>query len=249
MSYHEDFQQYADLCRTDPAFIMVISNALRSTRLGEICGWTSPAVSVEGPPPAFPSVREITAIQTSVFDNWPQGKPVKGIPSRYGIAMEVWTQPAHEIVIQKGRKPNFKFKAQMALMDGPNLKRQLADLRRKQRRSPLDKDYLAELDMMAEAIMGSDLRVGMVNTNIADDKSGYDRGRYYHANQFVMVRMDGSKVESAILRLGPDDADTTRLAPFQQNDAAGNDLARNVVAQSRDARCDMIMTSWATNES
>lgn len=247
MSYSDDIHTMADLCRLDPAFLMGIADALRKSGLGEMCGWTPPPIAVEGPPPPFPLPRDITAIQTSLFDNWPSGRPVKGVPSRYGLAMEVWTQEPDKIVIQKGRKPNFMFKAQMALMDSANLKRQVADIRRKKRRTPLDPEYLDALDQLGDAIEGNAMRVGLINTAINDDKSGYDRGRYYHANQFVLVEMEGNEVISAKAIFGTGDDDTIDLAPFADKDAGGNAFARNVVSQSRHASCDMVQSSWATN--
>lgn len=245
MSYSDDIYRLADICRADPAYMMGISHALKESGLGVMLGWTPPAPPVEGPPPAFPSSDKITVVQSSIFDNWPQGKPVKGIPSRYGIAVEIWTKEANKVVIAKGRKPNFDFKSQSAVMDANNLKRQVADIRRKSRRVPVDEGYLDTLENLANT-MGPDWRVAMLNTNIADDKTGYDRGRYYHAHQFMLIEMDGSNVVAAKMVLGEDDV--ISLAPFSDRDVAGNGLPPKVVGQSRHAACELINRSWATNE-
>lgn len=243
MTYSEQIHQMAALCRQDPAFIQGIKDALRDSGLGTLCGFTVPPKAVDGPPPPFPGVAAITAIQTSIFDNWPQGRAVKGIPSRYGIALEVWTQDAEDIVIRKGRKPNFQHKSQMALMDGANLKRQIRDLKRKPRRTPIDPGYLDHMEELAEALPAGNL-VGLINTNIINDDSGYNRGTHYHSYQFVCVEMEDGLPFRAVLYLG---SEQTELAAFATTDAGGNPFAGRVIAQSRDDRCG-LSPSWGTNE-
>ena len=246
MAYSDHIREIAVACRQDPAFIVGITKALEDSGLAQLCGFGPRVLPKEGPPPAFPSPSEVTLIQTSLFDNWPQGRAVKGIPSRYGLAVEVWTKDASQIVIRKGRKPNFDFKAQCALMDGRNLKRQVADIKRKKRKTPINNDYLDELDHLSDSIMDTDMRVAMLNTHIINDQSGYDRGRYYHDHQFVFARMEGATIGTAVLKLGESSDDTITLAPFADKDAGGNGYARNVVAQSRH---DILfaMGSWGTN--
>lgn len=245
MNYSDMIRAVFDGCIEDPAYIVGVQQAL-DEGLAALCGFGPRKKAVEGPPPAFPDADAITLVQTSIFDNWPAGKPVKGVPSRYGLAVEVWTKDPDQIVIQKGRKPNYDFKSSSALMDGLNLKRQVRDLRRKQRKTPINPKYLDHLDETADAIMGTSFHVAMINTSITDTNSGYDLGRYYHDFQSIIVDMEGGNVKFATMLLGQNDSMIT-LAPFVQEDAGGNGLARNVIAQSRHDIMDSL-GSWGTND-
>lgn len=246
MSYVDQINEMARMCHTDPVYIMDIRRAIINSGLAELCDFPLPPPRVEGPPPALPEASDITCLQTAVFDNWPQGKPVKGFPSRYGYALEVWTQPASDISVAKGKKPNHVAKSQGAIMDAVNLRRQIKAMR-KPRLTPIDPAYLDALDELANAIEESGSYVALINTTVKDGRSGYDRGCYYHAHQFMLVQMDGAKVESATLVLDQDFT-AISLAPFDNRDAAGNPHRGNVILQSRHDACGMSTKSWATNE-
>lgn len=186
---------------------------------------------VAGP---FPGKPDITAIQAALFDNWPQGRPVKGQPNRFGMALEIWTAPADQI--QTARLKNYQRKANVKLLDGPSLTRWLTKAKKENagRKNPLTPSYLDELAVFAEA-MAPDEMIGMLV-----DKTGAE-GTVYYDFQFIFVRMAEGRL-SASLMLGEDTID---LAEFSNLQANGQPLRGNVIGQSRNDYCGFSVT-WAT---
>lgn len=187
--------------------------------------------SDKGPPPMWPSSNEITAIQTAIFDNWPNGKQVKGQPCQFGVTVELWTKPAEKIKIS-GKRPNIDFKGSMAMLNGTKLKAFIKALR-KPRKAPLSEGYLSQLEAIADQLDQNEV-VGLVNTNVKDDNEPYERGIFYHDYQMVFLRIENGLPSYAQLVL---DQEVLDLAPFDDKDAAGNPHGGRVKFQSRMDLC------------
>jgi hypothetical protein len=243
MNIEDGITDLVSTAEFDPAFIMMLKTRLITTGLWEKMGCPAPIVKRQGPPPGAPHVSNITAIQTALWDNWPDGVYVKKNPNRYGFAIEIWDAPADDIEAYKVKAMNYTFKGNVGLMDRKALKAQVKHLR-KPRVYAVDTGYLDALDAIADNLQPG-TTVGLLNVNIKDEASEYNRGTFYPAYQFVVVTMDGGKVEEARLFI---DGDPIALAPFVNTDFVGKPLGRNVKAQSR---LDVVGFSdeWATNES
>src|SRR5690606_30821040 len=55
------------------------------------------ANTIKNKPRIFPLTSTITALQTTMMDNWPDGKRTKGYPSRYKVSLKAWQGPSHHI--------------------------------------------------------------------------------------------------------------------------------------------------------
>lgn len=197
--------------------------------------------SDKGPPPRWPSSNEITAIQTAIFDNWPNGRQVKGQPNQFGVTVEIWTKPAEKIKIS-GKRPNIDFKGSMAMLNSTKLKAFVKVLR-KPRKAPLSDVYLETLEAIADDPDSNQL-VGLVNTNVKDDNEPFERGIFYHEFQLFFMRMENGVPLDARLIL--DHQDMIELAPFDDKDVAGNPHGKNVKFQSRMDLCGFSKT-WDTS--
>jgi hypothetical protein len=226
----------------DRALADVIKNKMIKSGLWENLGIAKPLIKQDGPPPAFPPTREISLIQTAIFDNWPKGHQVQNHPNRYGCALEIWTTPKEQISFSKRR--SCQFKTNMSLMDAKAFKAMIRTLKRP-RLTPIEPDYLESMDGILEMAESDDWLVGLVNTSIQRDDAEWHRGTYYHANQFLLVRIENGVVERAVLVLSP--SDKIELAPFDPLDAAGRPHSGNVILQSRHDLCGWSEKKWATN--
>jgi len=195
----------------------------------------------KGPPPPCPAISAFTAVQVAIFDNWPGGFRAKNHPNRYGCAVEVWTKAAENIRVTG--KPNFDFKSSCALMDRTNLQRYVKQLR-KPRNTPICPSYLDGLDIIAEN-MANDMRIGLINTVIDHDRGPYERGGFYHAQQFVIAYL-GTTGEPNSMRLCIDGV-TLDVAAFDNRDAGGKPHGANVILQSR-TDCSGFSNTWSTSE-
>ncbi|MEG3124803.1 hypothetical protein [Sphingomonas sp. GB1N7] len=245
---HDTLFDFAELCRKDPAFIDGFKRNLIQTGLWEMCGGTLAVLKTDMPPPSAPMSSAVTAVQTALFDNWPNGTFVKNSPNRYGFSMEIWDRPKDEIEAVKVGKMNHAFKANISLMAKKNLLSQIAQLR-KPRANPLstvDSGYLTDLTAIA-GMLGNDQYIGMLNTKIATDESRYQRGTYYPAYQFVMVQIVDGKIVSAGLVLSQSDIpNPIHLSAFDKTDWQGGPLGHKIKGQSRLDRVGFA-PGWATN--
>lgn len=241
----DDLYDFARLCADDRAYIDGFTSNLKKSGLWAMMGLPEEKPKLDIPPPCAPAA--VTAVQTTMFDNWPNGKFVKGTPNRYGFAVEIWDQPADQIEAVKLRKMNHVFKSSVSLMGAKNLASQIRHLRKPRRNtlSNVNTDYLDQLDCIARGLKPDEV-LGMLNTNIKTDDSEYHRGIYYHPFQYVIARIQGGVVSKAALILGAD-ADPIEIPPFVDRAANGKELGRNIVGQSRLDLCD-IGYSWGTNQ-
>jgi len=230
-----DFISHLAIIGADPA--LMSSMAAKNPALYDAARHWVTSVEADRPKPVagpFPAKASITAIQAAVFDNWPQGRPVKGQPTRFGMAIEFWTAPADQI--QTARLKNYQRKANVKLLDGVSLTRWITKANKENagRKNPLGASYLRQLAILADG-MQPDERVGMLV-----DKTGAE-GTVYYDFQFIFVRMAEDGV-TATLMLADDIID---LAPFCNLQANGQPLRGNVIWQSRNDLCGFSVT-WAT---
>lgn len=236
---------FAELCKRDPIYIEGFKSSLVKTGLWSMMGGTVASVKKKGPPPPAPLASAVTAVQTALFDNWPDGKPIKGTPNRWGLSIEIWDRPASEIEAVKVKSMNYTFKSNVSLMSKQNLTRQIAHLRKPRinQFSNVDQSYLNDIEKFA-ASLASDEYIGLLNTNIITDAAEYERGTYYPAYQFVLVQHAAGVVTSARLVLAPDEKPLV-LPRFDTTDWQGGKLGHKVIAQSRLDLCG-FSSGWAT---
>lgn len=205
--------------------------ALRASILAQL-GIEQPSVMREVKP--LPAISQITAVQASIWDNWPFGKAAKGYPNRYAMTVEVWTAEADAINV--GRKNDQQHKVNMALMDRANFSEWLARTTKQNatRRHPLSAAYLESLSAIPDSMDDDDL-VGVCAVK------QHGEGTVYHDDQFVMMTR-GPDGWEAILFIGNE---PLKLPTFVTRNAKDNPLAANVVGQSRLDRVG-FSTAWAT---
>ncbi len=224
---------FAGICNQDPVYIDGFKHALMESGLWAKMGGAVPVVKKTTPPPPAPAASSVTAIRAALWDNWPTGEFVKGHPNRFAMTLELWDRPADDIEVVKVRSLNFAFKTNVSLMGRKSLKAMLKHLRKPRINTltNVDPDYLDGIAAVAEA--NPQALIGLINTNIHDDRNEYARGVYYHPNQLVMVEMDGRDVESAKIVLTDGGI---ALSPFVTTDHAGEPLTGKIAAQSRTDR-------------
>lgn len=221
---------FAGLCNMDPVYIDGFKEALMASGLWEKMGGAMPVVKKTTPPPKAPASTSVTAIRAALWNNWPLGEFVKGHPNQYAMTLELWDLPADDIEAVKVRSLNYAMKTNVSLMGRKSLRAMLKHLRKPRinELSNVDPDYLDEVQAISDA--NPNMLIGLLNTNIHDDKSEYARGVYYHAYQLVTVEMDGAQVKSANVILSDG---ITPLSPFVAVDHGGDPLKGKIVGQSR----------------
>jgi hypothetical protein len=187
----------------------------------------------------LPPTSEMTGIQATIFDNWPDGSPAKNHPNRYGMAIEVWTAPADKI--QTHRKGDYQFKANAALVDAKGMKSKLKRLANKSMSSPISSEFAEAINLMVSN-MGPDDLIGLIQTKSRGEGSTYRNG------QFVYLP-GGIQGFDTVVYLSTDDGrNQLLLNKFTDMKPKGNaKLGGPAYLQSR---CDIVGFSekWATGE-
>lgn len=185
-------------------------------------------------PTRLPAISEITAVQTAIFDNWPQGRPVKSQPNRYGACLEIWTADADRINV--ARKGDYQHKVNLKLYDKAAFEAWLKRTNKENptRKNPLGSEYLSRLADVPGCMDDGDL-VGLCAVKTHGD------GTVYFDDQFVIVRQTAAGW-AATLFIGDEPLD---LPPFDALASNGAQHGGNVVAQSRMDRVG-FSSNWAT---
>lgn len=193
----------------------------------------------EAPSP-FPAIPTLTAIQTAIFDNWPEGHRVSGKPNRYGMAIEFWTAPKDKI--QTHRKGDYQRKANVVLMNKKDLGKWLVRAIKEngKRKYPLSMDYLNGLQVMQQG-MDENVLIGVLAEKAPGD------GTIFFDFQMIVVKLDGETTTAALMI----DGEPIKLPQFSEQQANGQPFPKGargrVILQSR---CDLsgFSTTWATGE-
>jgi len=209
--------------------------ALRSMIFARL-GASDPRRPANDAPECLPQIETMNAVQAAIFDNWPEGRRVTGRPNRYGMAIEIWTEPSERINV--ARRGSHQHKVNIALMDAQAIKAWTKTMKKTnaKRLNPLSVDFLEELADFA-AMMEADELVGVCAVKIAGS------GHVYFDHQWVHVRLDGDQT-NAILVI---DGAGLNLPTFSSTAPNGNPLGVGVILQSRLDRAG-FSTSWATPE-
>jgi len=186
-------------------------------------------------PLGFPAISEMTAIQATIFDNWPQGRRVDRQPNRYGFTFEIWTAPADQIT---PKKLNHQHKASAVLMDK---KAAIAWINARVKENPKKKPDYRLTDSFLNGLV--DLADGMV----ADEYIGLfatkpkTGGTYFFDRQVVFVRLNGRRSEATLIV----DDTPVHMPTFSPTDPDDKALKANAWLQSRADLCG-FSTAWAT---
>lgn len=215
-----------DLAKRDPITIMQIRSLLPEE-------WFAPLEDDEANRPP-PPMSDMTAIQCSIFDNWPNGKPARHKPFRYAVAIHGWTRPADKIDF---RSRKYDFHATATLFTPEELIAKVAELQRPKLRNPISSDYAKDLLELAAASDG--YLIGPLMRKGGQTGTIYHEG---HVIRFPAEAIAGRVVTSADLIAMPD---LIGLSAFSPMDASGNQLTGNAVLQSRYSSHESL-TSWST---
>jgi hypothetical protein len=174
----------------------------------------------------FPAISDMTAVQATVFDNWPNGTRTKGRPNRFGMALEVWNCASERIDITK--RGNFQFKSNIRLLNDKELIKRIADLTNPKRKLPISQNYADALGGFAG--MDKDCLVGLINSKQV--------GTTYFEHQFVFVDM---AAKTGRLFIGDECVDLV----FSGVTGAGAKFNANIACQARVDLCGFSET-WAS---
>ena len=188
---------------------------------------------VTAPAQAFPAFERVTAVESSIFDNWPNGKVRKGKPHRYAATIKVWTGPSKKINFAK---PEAKY--HVTLYSADALRSKVPDLLNPRKSRPISPEFASTLLGIADAAEASGGLAGPLMTK----GSGTD----YHDGQVMLV--DAASVADrtmtgALILSG---AETMALPTFSSMDAARRALTSYCVLQSRHSTCERLKTNWCS---
>jgi hypothetical protein len=186
----------------------------------------------------LPAINQITLLQATFFDNWPNGVPVKHT-NRFKITLEVWNDDPEDIRLSK-----WYAKSSVNLYEywqfGDKLKTWLA-----RKTIPQEfHDQMYNTWECAERPMNSPDSIWFGILGNKGDKNGDGKkGTVYYDRQYVLVSMLNNKPEWAIVFVGDASLD---IVAFSATDMKGNPLKGNAKYQ---ARIDLSNYSdeWKTN--
>lgn len=190
------------------------------------------------PPPPLPHPDQITALQDSIFDNWPKGKPVKSYPHRYKMSIKAWDLPGRQINF-KTSKPCFTGNASM--MTATELLAHIPKIEKPTLKHPISPAYANDLRQIAAAY--PDCLIGPILT-----KGRGDFGTVYHDSQIVVAELDDKgRISKVTLAFAGQMLD---LPPFSPLDSAKKKLKGKVIGQSRWSEDDWLRNrpsgTWVT---
>lgn len=197
--------------------------------------WLAPLEDEANQPP--PPMSAMSAIQCSIFDNWPNGRPAKSKPYRYAVAIHGWSSAPDEIDF-KSRK--YAFHATATLFTPDELIAKVAELQSPKLRNPISAEYAEALLELANASDGDLIGPLM--------KKGGGTGTIYFEGHLIRIpaaAIAQRRVTSADLIAMPDFIDLPGFSPL---DAAGNQLTGNAVLQSRYSPHNSL-AAWSTAKS
>lgn len=179
--------------------------------------------------PLKPSA-EMVALQTTLFDNWPNGKKVKGEPNRYKLQFKAWYGDPTRVSMSVD-DPDFVGASELITADelvekahslnnnypsfNPKRKKKLV-------KNSINDDYSRFMIDLAELYPTS--LFAMVRTKVHGD------GTVYHHGQLARVEMTDGVITFAELYLTTERFD---LPKFVNTTASGKAFSGTAVAQSR----------------
>lgn len=187
-------------------------------------------------PERLPPIDAMNAVQAAIFDNWPQGKRAAGRPNRYGMAVEIWTDPPEAINVTRHR--SHQHKVNLALMDAKAISTWVKTMQKSngKRLNPLSDDFLTGLADVASTLRENEfVGVCAVRTPGA--------GTVYFDNQWVHVRLDGEETRAMLVI----DGAALHLPTFSATASNGDRHGGGVILQSRMDRAGFSV-DWATPE-
>lgn len=182
-------------------------------------------------PSPFPTVTDLTAVQVSLFDNWPRGKRAQGKPHRYAVTANGWTLPAKGIDFGKR---NWQVKANATLFTGPELVAKIPALTKATLVNPIAASYADTLNQIAALATANDCVVGPLFSK------GGKSGTHYYDQTFVVMRLDDGLPSRALLY---SHGGKLELAGFVTTDASKQALKGNAAFQSRTSP-DPLLANW-----
>lgn len=225
------FEHHLNVVASDPALLGSFS--ARYPSLISLFGQFAPVPVVTLPGP-FPAISNMTAIQTTLFDNWGGEKPVKNHPNRYGMAIEVWTAECEDIRV--GRKGDYQHKGNVQLLTPAELAKRVVRIRSSKLRNPIPADYAdALLQLASDHAQTPNTYIGLVGYKSPAE------GTFYHPYQFAFVTLSGTNADVVLVV----DGATVALPWFDNRLAGGGEFKGNAILQSRADRCG-FSTHWAT---
>ncbi|HEY0011574.1 MAG TPA: hypothetical protein VGB79_01830 [Allosphingosinicella sp.] len=180
-----------------------------------------------------PLPSDMTALETTIFDNWPQGRKVKSKPIRYAMTFKAWTCDARSVNFASRNALAFRGMADLVTAD--RLKSEAERLQSTKLLNPISASYAKFLVALADAYPAKGL-FGMLKSK--------NPGTLYHDGQVVHVGLTNGAVTFTDLYLTTARMD---LTDFRATDASGKPLTGNAKLQTRFSTSP-VLHGWASQK-
>lgn len=231
---YEEFMAGLRLTHKDPA-----QHARFRSQHGELIGIVKDILKTERKRPRpLAQVADLTALQVTLFDNWPNG-PLKkghpkGFPHRYKIGIKVWDGPAQYVDFDE--EPDWK--GNIILMKEETMIEKLVDLQIN-KAEPISLDYA----QFATAVMAEypGQYYGLLSSK------PFGSGTVYHDHQMMRIEIDakGHAGEAELFLLNGKNFERLILPPWSPLDAGKNPLPGKAKLHSRHSR-HARLRGWST---
>jgi len=187
-----------------------------------------------------PPLSDLTAIQATLWDNWPHGKKPKGKPNRYAVTIEAWTAGADDLATDQPqwRKTGDLIPSSMIVQEADRLH---AKIKKDGSGPTISDDYHDLLIALAETSLPVESYVALLRAKRP--------GTAYFDCQFVCLAFNGPHVTEGVFFLH---GEWITLSQFATTTAKGNPLpaAKNgkgkALLQSRNDLCGFA-NQWDTS--
>ncbi|ANY78113.1 hypothetical protein BB934_07605 [Microvirga ossetica] len=228
----------------DPQLRAFITNAIAAALQGQAQMFAqTQAAQIPAPaqiPAQFetdtcPAIDDITLLQATFFDNWPDGAKVKN-SHRYKMTLEVWTDDAEDI-----RLSEWSFKRSVVLIEYWQMESRLTKLLA---RKSISQEYHDELMQVWKNALPPLNSPKLLWFGLIGDKGTMDgkKGTNYYDRQFIMVEMENGHPNFMILSVN---GELLSLEAFATTDMKGNPFKAPVKYQGRLDLCE-YRDAWGT---
>ena len=170
-----------------------------------------------------PAIDDITLLQATFFDNWPDDVKVKHT-HRYKMTLEVWTDDAEDI-----RLSEWSFKRSVNLIEYWQFENRLTKLLA---RGSISQKYHDELHEIWKGMIPPMNSSRIAWFGLIGDKGTKEgkKGTNYYDRQFIMIEMENKKPNWMVLSAN---GETTMIERFSPTDMKGNLLKGTAKFQGR----------------
>lgn len=198
-------------------------------------------LSARKPIRPLPPVRDLTAVEIAILDNWPQGKKIKSKPVRYGFSLNASADDRPDVTA-------WPYHFSGSLLDRNAFIAKASELNRSKLANPISPAYVEFIEALPELYAPEDdepddFLFGPLQGKI------HGEGTVYPHQHVLVLRLEHNKtkvlVRDAVLWVGLGDGPLP-LAPFVPFYAGSKPVSDKVKLQSRTARGN-AMRGWRSD--